>query len=345
MKLVFLLSSKSCAFSKSPRNLIRAFALFLVLALPSQAMAELRVVTTIAPLHSLAAGVLEGVTVPHLLIRGARSPHDFTLRPSDLTTLNDADIILRVDGTFETGLARPLSRLAPKIKIISFMAMAGVKLIPFRGGAARNMSDDAIEHTDHTDHTEHASQTSDVEPGESAGERDMHLYDPHVWLDIDNAVAFVQALAKTISAMDKNNSARILENAEKLIARLRVLDIELAAQTVAVKGKPFITYHNAYSYFEGRYQLSSRGAVTSGAHIQPGLRHLTEIRNIFKSGKAICLFTEPQFPPKLARRLISGTPGRLGVLDPLGAANQPGSDQYFMLMRALGKNLTNCLNP
>ena len=311
--------------------------------LPSYARAELKVVATIAPLHSLAASVLEGVANPKLLIKGARSPHEFTLRPSDVEMLESADLILAVDGSFETGLLRVLSRLGGKVPVLSMMQIEGVKLLRFRGSALRNIdAHDAGAHEGHG----HLDDHVDGRKTELETALGMEHFDPHLWLDVGNAASFVVELAKRVGALkgvEPQARERINRNAEKLVARLHILDHELKAQLRPFKQKPFLTYHDAYHYFERRYGINSLGAVASGAHSQPGVRHLTEVRALLKSGGAMCLFTEPQFPPKLAHRLIDGTAVKLATLDPLGAAIAPGMGQYFTLMKALGDNLVRCL--
>ena len=46
------------------------------------AMADIKVVTSIKPVHSLVSGVMLGVGNPSLIIDGAGSPHTYSLKPS-----------------------------------------------------------------------------------------------------------------------------------------------------------------------------------------------------------------------------------------------------------------------
>ena len=57
------------------------------------ANAEIKVVTTIKPLHSLISNVMDGVGEPSLIIEGSTSPHSFVLKPSHAKMIEQADII------------------------------------------------------------------------------------------------------------------------------------------------------------------------------------------------------------------------------------------------------------
>ena len=59
-------------------------------------MADIKAVATIKPIHSLLASVMEGVGTPSLIVEGSNSPHNFTLKPSHATMLEEADIIFWV---------------------------------------------------------------------------------------------------------------------------------------------------------------------------------------------------------------------------------------------------------
>ena len=313
-------------------------AALMMLCTPHTARAELRLVATIAPLHSLAASLLKGIAEPKLLIRSAQSPHDYRMRPSEIRLLADADIIIGVDRSFETGLKRQILRVRDRVKILWFLDMPTVRRYRFRGTGIWSRRPEMAPSAD--------KGGAGTEPaGRSRAAPHRHdLDDPHLWLDPGNAIAFIRELSKLMIERDKAHTEMIRANEKRLEARLRALDEELKARLKPVADKPFLVYHDAFQYFEKRYGLQAMGAVTADAHIQPGARHLVSLRNIFKSGRVTCLFTEPQFRPRLAARLISGTGGRLGTLDPLGAAIQPGPDQYFTLMRNLASGLVDCLS-
>ena len=64
----------------------------------SSANAEIKVVASIKPIHSLASYLMDGVTKPKLIVDGYSSPHGFALKPSHAKMLQEADIIFYVAG-------------------------------------------------------------------------------------------------------------------------------------------------------------------------------------------------------------------------------------------------------
>lgn len=306
-----------------PLALIRPLLpLFLLAALVLPAQAAPRVVVTIKPLHSLVAGVMAGIAEPELLIAGAGSPHSYTLRPSDARMLAGAELVIRISPDFETFLERPLATLASRARVLSVAELPGVSLLPARKGGVWEA--DAEEHaaTGHHD------------------EAEMNL---HIWLDPHNARAIVAGVAAALADLDPADAAAYRANAKKVEARLAALDARLAAQLKPVAGRPYIVFHDAYPYLERRYGLTPAGAISVSPDRPPGARRLAEISARVRQVHARCIFSEPEFQPKLARLLADSTGARVGVLDPLGADLPAGPDAYFTLMRNLADNLCSCL--
>ena len=147
------------------------------------------------------------------------------------------------------------------------------------------------------------------------------------------------------NAADPDNAARYGANLVRLVARLADLDRELADRLDPVKDRPYVVFHDAYQYFERRYDLNAVGAISLGPQRRPGARRLSEVRRQIQATGALCVFAEPQFEPALVATVIEGTAARAAVLDPLGADLMPGPDAYFELMQNLAGNLVECLAP
>ena len=80
----------------------------------TSANAEVKVVASIKPIHSLASYLMDGVGKPDLIVDGYASPHGFAMKPSHAKMLQDADIIFWVGEDLENFLVKPLNSIAKK---------------------------------------------------------------------------------------------------------------------------------------------------------------------------------------------------------------------------------------
>lgn len=276
-----------------------------------------RVVASIKPVQSLVAGVMEGVAAPDVLIKGGGSLHAYTLRPSEAETLNHADIVFWVGPGFETFLAKPLAALAAKAEVVILADAPGVTVLPARAGGVW--------------------ATTDHVPNDGR-------IDGHLWLSPANSKAMVADIARVLSALDPANAARYDANAGVVIGKLNALDAELHKKLAPVKEKPFVVFHDAYQYFEASYGLNAAGSITVTPDRAPGARRVTEIKNKVNSLGRTCIFSEPQFEPKLVQTVVGETRAKTGVLDPEGSTLPQGPEMHLTLMRNLADGLVECLS-
>ena len=310
------------------------FAAVASACLPAAAGAQDGVVASIKPIHSLVAGVMQGVGAPHLLVAGAASPHNYALRPSDARALEAAKLVFWVGPQMEVALDGALDTLAAGARVVTLAGTPGLTLLPFREGGPF----EAHAHGDHDDHGDHAEHASESHQDHGHGGHDMHM-----WLDPQNAEAMVGAIETALAEADPANAAAYARNAGELRTRLGALSVELSAALASVKERPFIVFHDAYHYFEDRFGLEAAGSITVTPDIMPGAERLREIREKVGELGATCVFSEPQFEPRLVAVATEGTGARTGVLDPLGAALDDGPELYFDLMRGMAASLRECL--
>jgi zinc transport system substrate-binding protein len=296
-----------------------------------------KVLTSIKPIHSLVASVMRGVAEPGLLVKGAASPHAFSLRPSDARALDQADLVFWMGEDLETFLEKPIESLGKKAHVVPLMDAPRVKLLPTREGGAW----EPHVHEEGEENEEHAEAGHDHDHGHD--HHDHGGKDAHVWLDVANARAMVAAISAELVEHDAANADRYKANAKDLTERLTALDAELRTTLQPVKDRPYVVFHDAYHYVEARYGLNAVGAITVSPDQRPSAQRLSQLRAKITSLDATCVFAEPQFEPTLVGTVVEGTKARKGVLDPLGADLPDGPDLYFQLMRGLAGSLVSCL--
>lgn len=291
-----------------------------------------RVVVSIAPLHSLAAGVMAGVAEPELLLSAASSPHVSALRPSQRRSLHRAELVFWVGPELEPFLIKPLQ--AGTARSEALLRGAPTRLPLRRGGV---WGDHVLSHDRHFD-----ERHDDRHHDEQADDPATATLDPHFWLDPVNARASVGRMAAALAELDPGRAEVYRGNAARLSTELEHLEQRLRERLRAVRAD-YLVFHDAYQYFEHRFGLRPLGAVALEPSLLPGAGRLRALREALHARRARCVFSEPQFPPRLLAALVEGSQIETAELDPLGASLEPGPGLYFELLEKLGDGLVRCL--
>ncbi len=305
--------------------------------------AEIKVVATIKPIHSLASYLMDGVGKPDLIVDGYASPHGFALKPSHAKMLQDADIIFWVGEDIENFLEKPLKSIAKKAEKIELMEIKGLTKLKFR---ERNIFD-KHGHGDKDDDHGH-KEDKDDDHGHKEDKDDDHghdkhahgEFDPHIWLDPENAKIILSEMAKHFTEKDSKNSSIYKENLKNAHNDLDKLTKKIKSDL----NKDFksVVFHDAYQYFEKRFGINILGAFTVNTDVMPGAEQLAEIREVIEHDKVSCIFSEPQFNPDIIKAVAKDMNIATGVIDPLGATLDPGKDLYFDLINNMSKSFKGC---
>jgi zinc transport system substrate-binding protein len=341
----------------------------------SPANADVKVVTSIKPLHSLATYLMNGVGKPDLIVDGFASPHGFSMKPSHAKMLQNADLVFWVGEDLESFLEKPLNSIAKKAEKIELMETKGLQVLKFR---ERNIFD---EHDDHDDHDGHAKKKKDGHDdhddhdGHAKKKKDGHddhddhdghdkkkkdghddhddhdghddheghahgEFDPHIWLDPINAKVILFEMSKHLIELDAKNESVYRDNLSKAYKEIDNLTKDVTAELN--KSVASIVFHDAYQYFEKRFNVNILGAFTVNTDVMPGAEQLAEIREIIEHDKVSCVFSEPQFNPDIIKAVAKDMNIKTGVVDPLGATLNPGKDLYFKLIRNMSASFKGC---
>ncbi len=313
-----------------------------VLFAASSATAAPDVVVSIKPIHSLVAAIMEGIATPDLIVESAASPHTFTMKPSNARNVQDADLIFWTGPSMEAFLKKPLDALASDATIVRLDSLEGLVKLPLREGGPFETHD----HGSHDHEPESADGHEDDHHAEDQHHHDHQTggIDTHLWLNPENAKVMATAIETSLAALDPDNAAAYHANLAKLTDKIDELDVEIAATLSPVKNKPFIVFHDAYQYFEEHYGVTVAGSITVSPEVMAGAERIAQIQAKVKELQATCVFSEPQFEPKLVEVVIEGTSARSATLDPLGASLAQGPELYFELMRSIATSLSDCLD-
>lgn len=277
------------------------------LAVSAVADAQLKVVATTPDLGSIAQMVGgEAVNVTSLA-RASEDPHFVTPRPSFVSVLNRADVLIEGGADLESGWLPPLVQAARNREILPgarghiavgrYVDLMGVPTGPI----------------DRSQGHVHASGN------------------PHFLLDPENGRKAAQAMAERFALLDPERAEVYAENLEQFGKRL---DESLAAWTKRLApfaGTKVVAYHENYDYLARRFGFIIVEEIESLAGIEPSPRQITRLITSMREEEIQMIWMEPFRPRRTPESVAEATGARLVLLpEQVGAVE--GTEDYIALI-------------
>ncbi|MDP8051701.1 zinc ABC transporter substrate-binding protein ZnuA [Pasteurella atlantica] len=305
---------------------------------------QANVLTTIKPLGFIANAITDGVTETNVLLPISASPHDYSLKPSDVQKLKSASLVVWIGDEMETFLEKSIEKL-PQSSVLTLESIPEIKeIVEHTDKRVRIKLDEKHHNDEHDRHSEHEHHDDNDEHKHHTHHHHSHNHDWHIWISPEMSSIIAEQIAKRLSEKLPAKKTKIEANLTEFKLGLAKVNIEIAKQLLPVKDKGYYTFHAAYGYFEDAYGLKSLGAFTMNPTVAPGAKTLEKIKANIKTHQATCLFTEPQFTPKVVERLSKGVQVGVGRLDPLGGDIKQGKTAYLEYLRSLATAFEQCLS-
>ncbi len=152
--------------------------------------------------------------------------------------------------------------------------------------------------------------------------------DPHVWLDPLRYALIVKRIGTALHA-----SAQ----AERLVARLRALDLEYRRGLAHCARREIVTSHEAFAYLGQRYGLRQIAITGLSPEAEPAPQDLRNVVELVRRTHATTIFFETLVSPRIAETVARETGAKTAVLNPIEGL-KPGEEQrgedYFSIMRS-----------
>ena len=152
--------------------------------------------------------------------------------------------------------------------------------------------------------------------------------DPHVWLDPLRYALIVKRIGTALHA-----SAQ----AERLVARLRALDLEYRRGLAHCARREIVTSHEAFAYLGQRYGLRQIAITGLSPEAEPAPQDLRNVVELVRRTHATTIFFETLVSSRIAETVARETGAKTAVLNPIEGL-KPGEEQrgedYFSIMRS-----------
>lgn len=225
-----------------------------------------RVVASFTILEDLVARISGDAVQVRSLVPRNGDPHAFEPRPSDLSALRAATVVVENGLGLEGWLAR----------MVDAAGFKGVRI----------------------------TATAGIEPREME-EGGTKVPDPHVWQDPTLATRMVHTIAEGLAKADPPGASGYRQGAANYEAQLKLVDAAIKQSFAGIpKAKrKVLTTHDAFSYYGARYDVEFIAIEGISTEAEPSPRALARVSAQAKQEGIRTVFLENMTDPRLAQAL------------------------------------------
>lgn len=301
-------------------SLLSAFS---VAGLQKAHAATPKVVADIAPVYALIARVMDGLATPTLIIQHGATPHQYSMRPSDASAIEQADLIFTIGDLLSPQLGQAFNSLGKDVPQINLMENDDIIKLFYREGVNFSKDHDHDHHHDDDDH----------------GDGNLN---PHAWLDPKNGIIWLDMIAAELSKHDPEHTDIYVQNAAAGKAEISAISEQITKMIGPYRAIRFVVFHDAYQYFENRFDFFAVGAISLGDASSPSPSRILEVSELIRAMNVSCVLAEPQFNQRIINTVIDNTNAKIVTIDPLGSALPLDKSLYVNIFAQILESLSNC---
>lgn len=263
--------------------------LSLLFVFSAPAISQLKIVTTLPDLKSIAESIGGEYVDAFSIATGYQNPHFVDPKPSYILKLSKADMFITVGLDLEIGWVPPLLNSARNAKIQ-------------KGGEGYVDASTNI-------------PLLQVPTSISRAEGDIHIYgNPHYWLDPLNGKIIAQTICTALIRLDPEHRAQFESRLQRFNQTIDSKINNWEAQLKPYRGTKVIAYHNEWPYFEQRFGLQIVDFLEPKPGIPPTPSQLAKIINTMKRENIKIIINSPYFTAESADLVARNTGGTVVTL-------------------------------
>ncbi len=231
-------------------------------------------------------------------------PHDFEPSPRDLQRIESAQLFIYNGAGFDAWAEKAITN-GSKMNASEYVHLLSLA----------DENEDI--HEDDHDH-EHSE------------------YDPHFWLDTENAEKIVDQIQLQLSTLDPDNSQIYEQNAQKIKQQLENINEEYLGSMQYCKQNEIVVSHNAYSYLGKKYGFTIHSIAGLSTDNEASPQDLARLTQEVRSKNIKYILFETLVSPQVAQTLARETNTKTLVLNPIEGLTQDDiqkGNNYYTIMK------------
>lgn len=278
---------------------------------------KLTIVTSFYPMYVLTANIVgdnQNIDIINLTNYTTGCLHDYQLTTTDMTRLEDADILVINGGGMESFMT-DIFEAYPNLPIIT--ASEGITYLLSEEHEHAHSHDH-----DHEGKEEHEEEEAHTEDEIHGHESDNHLedleYNAHVWMNMDYYIIEIQNVVEQLSALDPDNATSYKENGAKYQEKIEALKTDFEKVFAEINNtKDVVIFHDAFAYFAQEFSMNVVHTVNMDTETSLSAGEIAEIVEEVNEKQVQVLFTEEQYKTSIASNIADETGANVYVIDSL----------------------------
>jgi len=284
-------------------NIVLVFTVMVCALLP--ASATVRVVTATTDFADITHWVGGDRVQVESLARGDQDLHHVDPRPSFVTKLANADLVVRIGMDLDMWMD-------------SLLAAA-------RNGKVREGGAGYVDASAGIHRLEVPSEKLDPSKG------DIHVYgNPHYWLDPENGKVIARNILAGLKRVDPGGAGAYQQGYDRFVKALDEHMARWTAEMASLRGASVVTYHTTFTYFNARFGLRLSGTMEVKPGIPPSAAHIAELVAAMKRDHVKAVMTCPYYPTRFTDLVHRETGAAILVL-PTSTQGVKGASDYFSM--------------
>ena len=241
-----------------------------------QGTRKMRAIATIFPVYDFVRIIGGDKVKVTLLLPPGTDAHHFEPKPEDILKICKSDLFFFTNFEMEHWAYKIIKAAAENTNMLAVETGNGAVLIPLTEG--------------------------DEE------EKNLSKFDPHIWLDMDNARKMVDNIASALIKRDSRNSDYYLKNARKY--KLKLIDLDKKYREGLNKCRSKVILHAghwAFAYLANKYHVRYIAAYNVSADAEPSPQKILNLIEQVKTNRIPYIFYESLTAPRLADTIAGET--------------------------------------
>jgi zinc transport system substrate-binding protein len=241
---------------------------------------KLQIIATIFPIYDMARNIGGDKVSVTMLLPPATDAHNYELKPNDVVRISKADLFLYVNMEMEHWAYKVIAATSANSRLLPVETGSGITMLPLSGG----------------------------DEDEGAGHHHSSKFDPHIWLDFNNAQKMADNIAVALVKIDPRHSDYYLKNAALYKNKLVALNNKFIAGLTGCKSRTILhAGHWAFAYLANKYGLKYYSVYNVSADSEPEPQKIMAMIQQIKETKVRYLYYEDLINPRLAQTIAQET--------------------------------------